>query len=363
MVLTMPIKSAPLTVKQIAALVAIGRHRVDDGLYLRITSHGRYWDARITVDGKRSWKSVGDAANMSVVIARKLASAQAEKVPTNRTRTVRAVWAEYIDRHSDSWKSPIHLRQWNQTGDDYVLPAIGDRRIDELRPEHIANVLTDLWRTKHETARRIRGRIQLVIDYEFARIGLMLANPADLRFIKPLLPKVKQSEDHHAAPTMDELRKLYQALGDDVSHRCLRWTILTACRTTEARFARSSEVADGIWTVPASRMKAGREHKTLAPWEPDEKGLLFAINGEPLSLNGMRGILVKRNLPFTVHGIRSTFSDWAATNGYDSRLIEAQLAHADKDKVRAAYQRSDLLKQRVAMMQMWKKELQKKVAK
>ena len=223
-------------------------------------------------------------------------------------------------------------------------------------------MLADLWKTKHETARRIRGRLQLVIDYEFARLGLMLANPADLRFIKPLLPKVKQSEDHHAAPTMNELRKLYQALGDDVSHRCLGWVILTACRTTEARMAHSSEVADGIWTIPASRMKAGRVHKTLAPWQPEEKGLLFAINGEALSLNGMRGILVKRDLAFTVHGIRSTFSDWATEQGYDSRIIEAQLAHADKDKVRAAYQRSDLLKQRVAMMHHWAKELRKKVA-
>jgi integrase len=357
----MPIKSAPLTVKQIAELSAIGRHRVSEGLYLRVTAHGRYWDARITVDGKRSWKAIGDAATMSVVIARKLAGAQAEKVPTNRSRTVGVVWAEYIERHCDSWKSAIHLRQWNQSGDDYVLPIIGERRIDELRPEHIANVLTDLWKTKHETARRIRGRLQLVIDYEFARLGLMLANPADLRFIKPLMPRVRQSEDHHAAPTMNELRKLYQALGEDVSHRCLRWVILTACRTTEARLARSSEVKDGVWTVPASRMKAGREFKTLAPWVPDEKGLLFAINGEALSLNGMRGILVKRNLPFTVHGIRSTFSDWATQKGYDSRLIEAQLAHSDKDKVRAAYQRSDLLEQRVVLMQHWKKDLEKKV--
>ena len=348
----MPKAPAPLTTKQVAALSEAGRHRVSDGLYLRITPSGsRYWDARITVDGKRTWRTVGEGS-VSLQIARRLAMA-AEPVAATKARKFGAVWSEYIERNGKSWRSAIHHRQWAQTGRDYVLPMLADRPVDEIRPEHVAAILAPLWLHKHESARRIRGRIELVVDSEFARLGLLQVNPAELKFVGKLLPRHKQVEEHHAAPTLDELQALLKTLGDDPSHQCLRWVAMTACRTSEARLAVSSEVKGGIWSVPAERMKAGRPHRVLAPWEPDGEGYLFLYRKKPLSLNAMRSILVKRRLPWTVHGIRSTFSGWATEQGCASRLIERQLAHTDSNQVRAAYDRSDLLDQRVAMMHQW----------
>ncbi len=348
----MPKAPTPLTAKQINALTDSGRHRVSDGLYLRVTPSGsRYWDARITVDGRRTWRTIGDGS-ISAQIARRLAI-NAEPIDTNKARKFGLVWSEYIEKNGKSWKSVIHHRQWEQTGRDYILPMLSDRFVDQIRPEHIAAILAPLWLDKHESARRIRGRIELVIDYEYARLGLLQVNPAELKFVGKLLPKHKQIEEHHAAPTLDELQALLKTLSDDASHQCLRWVAMTACRTSEARLAVSSEIKDGVWAIPASRMKANRPHRVFAPWEPKNIGLLFSHKNKALSLNAMRSILVKRKLGWTVHGIRSTFSSWATEQGFDSRLIERQLAHTDTNQVRAAYDRSDLLDQRGAMMHQW----------
>lgn len=348
----MPKSPSPLTAKEIHSLTTAGRHRVSDGLYLRITPAGsRYWDARITTDGKRTWRTVGDGS-ISVQIAKRLAMT-AEPIDTSKARKFGLVWMEYIEKNCQSWKSAIHFRQWEQTGRDYILPALADRSVDEIRPEHVVTVLAPLWINKHESARRIRGRIALVIDYELARLGRLSVNPAELKFINKLLPRHRQVEEHHPAPTVDELKALLSALGDDASHRCIRWLAMTACRTTEARLAAAAEVSDGIWTIPAARMKTGRAHRVLAPWEPEEKGLMFTHKKNPLSMNGMRSLLIKRGILWTVHGIRSTFSSWATEQGFDSRLIERQLSHTDRDQVRAAYDRSDLLDQRSAMMREW----------
>lgn len=349
----MPKAPAPLTVKQINALSSAGRHRVSDGLYLRITPSGsRYWDARITVDGKRTWRTIGDGS-ISAQIARRLAM-NAEPEITNTARKFSVVWSEYIERHGNGWKSAIHHRQWAQTGRDYILPMLADRPIDAIRPEHVVAILAPLWLDKHESARRIRGRIELVIDYEFARLGLLKPNAAEMKLISKLLPRHRQEERHHPAPTVAELAKLLASLGDDASHQCLRWLAMTACRTSEARFATVDEVVGSVWTIPASKMKSDREHRVVAPWQPTGEGYLFQYRGHPLSLNAMRSILVKRKIGWTVHGIRSTFSSWATEQGFDSRLIESQLAHSDKDKVRAAYARSDLFEQRREMIASWR---------
>jgi hypothetical protein len=205
----MPKAPTPLTVKEINGITAAGRHRVSEGLYLRVTGTGkRHWDVRITANGKRTWKTVGDASAVSAQVARRLALTVEPPESTNKVRRFGTVWDEYIERHSDSWKSHIHLRQWEQTGRDYVIPALGQRPIDEIRPEHVAAMLAPLWQTKHETARRIRGRVSLVIDFELARLGLLHVNPAEMKFISKLLPRHKQTEKHHAAPSLDELRAL-----------------------------------------------------------------------------------------------------------------------------------------------------------
>ena len=358
----MPRAPKPLTSAQIKAITKVGRHRVADNLYLRVTNAGgRFWDARHTVGMTRRWKALGQADMVPLQVAKRLAleataeeaGFAAEAAESKTLRKFATVWGEYIEHHSGGWRSAIHYRQWVQTGDDYVLPVLGELNVGDIRPFHVVSVLRPLWSTKHETARRIRGRIALVIDYEYARLAEDRTNPADLRYIKNLLPRQRKSDKHHAAPTVSELKALLASLGDEPSHQCLRWLALTACRTSEARNVRCEDVVDGVWTIPADRMKNGREHRRLAPWQPTGTGLIFHRDGQALSLNAMRSLLIKRNIKWTVHGLRACFSTWATEQGYDSRLIEHQLSHVDKDRVRAAYARGDLLEQRESMMRQW----------
>ena len=351
----MPRAPKPLTSAQIKAITTPGRHRVAENLYLRITNvGGRFWDARFTVGLKRRWKALGEANKVPLQVAKRLAlEIHEEETDAVTMRKFGTVWHEYIEHHAGSWRSAIHYRQWVQTGNDYVLPVLGEIPVGDIKPFHVVEILRPLWKDKHESARRIRGRVALVIDYENARVGADRTNPADLRYIKNLLPRHRQVEKHHAAPTVDELKALLATLGDDPSHQCLRWLAMTACRTSEARFARCEDVVDGVWVIPADKMKGGREHRVMAPWQPTGKGLIFHRKGQALSLNAMRSLLIKRDIKWTVHGIRACFSTWATAEGYDSRLIENQLAHADDNQVRAAYARGDLLDQREAMMRQW----------
>jgi integrase len=357
----MPKLSVTLTAGQVARITAEGRHAVSPNLYLRISGQRRTFEARITRNGRRIWLKVGDARHMRIQDARRAVEdvITAEDAPPSAGVFADAA-EQYLKTNSAGWNA-VHQRQWRQTLDDYILPAIGNMSIAAIRPSDVANLLSPIWIPKNETARRIRGRIENVIDYAHASAGILALNPAALKLVGKLLPKVALSDNHHPAPSVDELRALLHGLGDFASHRCLAFTTLTAARTSEARQAVWAEIDGDVWTVSAERMKTNKPHRVpLSPaalkvigkrGAPDE--LLF---GE-LSLNAMRQLLVDRGAKWTVHGIRSTFRDWCAATGVDADLAELSLSHAVGGKVQRAYQRGDLLERRAEVMKKWARVL------
>jgi integrase len=357
-----------LTDKEVRAIKDAGRYLIAPNLFLVVSDSGsRSYHARISLaTGKRSWRSLGLSTDMTVKEARTKALHLTEsKMQESITyRTFGIAFEEYIEMNRSSWKNESSERQWRQSFKDYINPKIGSLKIEEIKPFHIADLLKPIWTTKSETARRVRGRIELVIDYELARIGVLAINPAQSRFIGNLLPKQKVGETHLEAPTVEELRTLYQSLGDSVSHLALKWTIEHACRTTETREATHDEINENIWTIPAERMKASREHRSpIVGVIPERKGksnLLFPNGDEPLSINGMRSILQKRKIKWTVHGVRSCFRSWCQEVGVSDRVAEQQLAHIDTNAVQRAYARSDLLEERRAVLVKWVEVLNEK---
>lgn len=353
---------APLTDKQIRVIDTPGKHWAAPGLYVICTETGaKSWYARIQqLSGKRTWRALGSCDELPIKQAQKqaimLSGTKVDK--SNRGRTFKTAFLEYITTHQSDWKNESSLRQWNQSFTDYIDSKIGSMAIADIRPHNIADLLRPIWTTKAETARRVRGRIEQVIDYEQARQGVLDANPAQMRFMRNLLSKQKSEVTHLAAPTLAELQALYQSLNTkSASHRALRWTIEHACRTTETREATWDEVQGDVWVIPAARMKGGKAHVSPIVGEMHSKGkatLLFPnADDKPLSINGMRAILQKRGITWTVHGVRSCFRTWCQENGIPDRVAEAQLAHVDKDQVQRAYARSDLLDERRAVLTKW----------
>lgn len=353
-----------LTDKQVKALTEPGRYPVAPLLFLIVAPTGsRTYHARVTLaNGKRSWRSLGRLEDLTVKDARtkvlSLTKDKSEHVVTTRTFAVAFEEFMRLNEKEHRWKNGGQ-DQWHQTFKSYIDPKIGGLKIDEIKPHHVVEVLRPIWMAKKETARRIQGRIKTIIDYELAKLGLLQINPAETRFIGNLLPKQKIVETHLTAPTFTELKDLYKSLDTKfTSHHALKWTILHACRTTETREATFDEIKDGLWVIPKERMKANREHQSPIvcelPKTMVKTNLLFPHKNEPLSINGMRGILQKRNITWTVHGIRSCFRSWCQENGINDRVAETQLAHINPNAVERAYARSDLLEERKALLLKWK---------
>jgi integrase len=271
----------------------------------------------------------------------------------------------------------VHRRQWRQTLTDYVFPIIGDRPVAEITLDDVRHVLDQpvgersLWLAHPESASRIRGRIEAILEAAAAQ-GLRdpnTANPAAWRRLKHFYPaKTKiQPVQHHAALAYAELPALWQKLTvtPGVAARCLRFLILTAARSSEARGATWDEIDldRATWTIPAARMKAGRPHEVplsspaltiLEEVPPAQRGgLLFPGKGRlgrPVS-----DTMLAKLLPpgATVHGMRSAFRSWAADHGVARELAEAALAHVIGSAVERAYQRSNLLERRRDLMHQW----------
>ena len=286
----------------------------------------------------------------------------------------------YLAAHSDTWRNPKHRAQWRNTLETYAHPHMGNLPVGELGTEHVLAALEPIWRTKPETAARVRGRIESVLDYATARDWRSGENPARWRgHLANLLPargKVAPVQ-HHAALPWGEIADFLTALRGQagISARALEYAILTAARSGEAFGARWGEVdlLGKVWTVPAARMKAGREHRVplsapalallgeMAKLRTVDSSEAFifpgAVVGRPLSIMAMTMALrrMKRG-DLTVHGFRSTFRDWAAERtNFPRDVAEMALAHAVGDKVEAAYRRGDLFQKRQQLMDAWAK--------
>jgi integrase len=289
----------------------------------------------------------------------------------------RDVADRYLAAHEGSWRNAKHRQQWAHTLRDHVFPRIGDMPVCEVTTAHIMQFLEPLWRTRTETASRLRGRVESVLAYATARGWREGPNPAEWRnHLANLLParaKVQRVE-HHAALDWREVGSFMTKLREQegIAAACVQYTVLTAARSGEARGMVWSEVdlAEAVWRVPGARMKASREHRVplscpalailarMAELRTDDAphALVFsgARPGRPLSVGGLLGAVAATGWDATVHGFRSTFRDWAAeATSYPNHVVEQALAHAIGNQVEAAYRRGDLFEKRRALMHEW----------
>ena len=393
-------KAKELSALAVQRLTAPGMHAVGGvaGLYLCVSPSGaRSWIARVNVDGKRREMGLGSFPDVSLSIAREKAraarsdttmgidpvahrkEARSARQALKATQKTFADCAKaYIEAHSDSWRNAKHRAQWPSTFETYVYPTMGTVLVGEVTQAHVMAVLLPIWKTKTQTATRLRGRIEQVLAWATAagfRQGENCARWAGL--LDQLLPapgKVSEPR-HHPAVRVDDMPAFIKALRqhDGLSPKALEFAVLTAARSGEVRGANWAEIdlEAAVWTVPPERMKAGKEHRV--PLSAAAIKLLEAmprIEGTELVFPAPRGgqlsdmalTALTRRMNFrddagrvcVPHGFRSSFRDWVfERTDYPRDLAEAALAHALENKVEAAYRRGDALERRRAMMQAW----------
>jgi integrase len=372
-----------LNARAVATITKHGRHADGGGLYLSISPNGgRRWVFLYRWHGKPTEIGFGSARDVKLARARELASAARSKLSEGinpkdvRRHTEGATFGECADRVLEamrpSWRNPKHAAQWEMTLREYAAPL---RRlpVDAITTGDVLSVLKRLWHDKPETASRLRGRIERVLDAAKAQGLRSGENPARWRgHLDQLLPKRQRlTRGHHAAMSYADL----PAFMADLQSRqataalALEFAILTAARSGEVLGARWDEfdLDHGIWTVPAERMKAGREHRV--PLSRRALKIVKALNeardgevvftgqksGKPLSVMALAMVLRRMKIDgVTVHGFRSAFRDWAAEcTNFTNEVCEAALAHVIENKAEAAYRRGDLFDKRRKLMEAW----------
>lgn len=290
-----------------------------------------------------------------------------------KPKTFQATALELIESKRPGWKNAKHAAQWTSTLETYAFPKLGQLQVSKVETANVISALTPIWAEKPETANRVRQRIEAVIDYATA-LGIRSGdNPARWRgHLDHLLPKPTKvrAVRHHPALPHTEIADFMDQLTErsGVAARALAFTILTASRSGETRNATWAEIDlnTRTWTIPAERMKAGKEHRVpltdtamaqLGETQ-DDHTLLFESEtkpGKPISDMSMTAVLRRMGRSdVTVHGFRSTLRDWAGeTTSFPREVIEAALAHQIKDKAEAAYARSDLFDRRRELMEAW----------
>ena len=313
-------------------------------------------------------QSLQDKAKAQAVI-------KANKIKDEKNQaTFDKVALEYIESKKAEWKNAKHLQQWVNTLTTYAFPTIGKIPVSDIETEHVLAILKPIWKTKTETATRVRTRLEAVLSYAEAHNWRSGGNPArwrgHLSVILPSPQKLKELK-HHSALSYGELPSFMNILSntDGMGARALELTILTATRTKESLGARWEEfdLNNRVWTIPKERMKAGVEHRVplsdqamkVATKMADQKMSEYVFpnraTGKPMSNAGMSSVLKRlERTDITVHGFRSTFRDYVAEKtNTPGRIAEAALAHKLKDASEAAYQRGDLIEKREILMQTW----------
>jgi len=392
-----------LGVKQVDKLAkTVGRHAVGGvrGLCLCVTGdNARSWLLRVKIGDKRREIGLGSYEDVSLAKAREKARELREQVVDGvdpleerdraraqaraeqaKRKTFKQCAEAYVDAHKSGWKSDKHAKQWTATLETYAYEKLGDLPVGSIDTALVREVLQQqveggktLWATKTETASRLRGRIESVLDWAKVNGYREGENPARWRgHLDKLLParsKV-QKVKHHAALPYAELGEFMVELGkrEGISPRALEFAILTATRSQETRLATWDEIdlETRLWTIPKERMKREREHRVplsdtaiaLLKTLPRIEGSNFlfpAARGGALSDMALTAVLKRMDRAgLTQHGFRSTFRDWAGeTTGYPREVIEHALAHGLKDQTEAAYQRGDLLAKRARLMADW----------
>jgi integrase len=388
-------KAKELGALEVARLDRPGLHFVGGvaGLALQVMPFGaRSWILRVMVGGKRREMGLGGFPDVTLAGAREAARAARAKIkegidPIEDAKAKRSALyaaraasmtfseaaAAYIAVKEHEWKNAKHGDQWRNTLKDYAYPVIGNVFVRDVEQAHVMRVLEPIWMDKTETAKRLRGRLEKVLDWARVRGFRSGENPARWRgHLDTLLqsPGKVQKRAHFPALPFDELGAFMVELRqhEGMGARALEFAILTAARSGEVRGATWGEIdlADATWTIPAERMKMKREHRvalnaeavTLLKALPHTGDLIFP-NTKKAALSDMTLTAVLRRMgrsDITVHGFRSTFRDWASERtNYPRDVAEMALAHAIGDKVEAAYRRGDLFEKRRRMMREWGK--------
>lgn len=375
------------------------------GLYLNVSGvNAGSWILRYQMDGRRRRIGLGSTEMVTLAQARALAAetriaiaegidpleakkAEPPKKTAKAAITFDRVAADYIAAQRPGWKNAKHTQQWENTLATHASPVIGNLPPDEITTDHILKILNPIWNTKKETASRVRNRIELVLNAAKARKLRTGENVAAWRGHLELLLTNHQRNirRHHPALPWQQIPEFWQVLSrdDDASAKALQLTILTGLRTREVLEAHVSEVdlKAGIWTVPAKRMKAGKEHRVplskaaievLESLPQVASGILFEGRSVGRPVSNMAMLMKLRRMDerkhkadgqgwrdaagdvITTHGFRSAFRDWAAeATNFENIVVEQALAHSIGNAVEAAYRRGDLLDRRRELMDAW----------
>jgi integrase len=389
----MPRRAIGLSAAKVAKEATPGRYGDGAGLYLLVRSRtAKFWIFRYVRAGKMREIGLGSATGRAAV---SLADARAKArdfyeihkarrdplTERNAGRTASAVAAAkattfaeasgaYIAAQRTGWRNAKHATQWQATLATYAFPMIGKLPVQAVDTALVQKVLGPIWNEKPETARRLRGRIEKVLDYAKA-LGLRSGeNPARWRgHLDVVLTKRAKEQQHHAALPYAEIGDFMGSLRaeEGTAARALEFTILCAARTSEVLNARWSEIdlAEKLWTVPGERMKAGKEHKVplsaraiaILQQMPRDGDFVFSGRSPDRPLSNMVFLMLLRRVgrgDLTAHGFRSSFRVWCAEQtNFPSDVAEAALAHTISDKVVAAYVRTTFFDRRRQLMNAW----------
>ena len=379
----------PLTARTVESLRPTGRvRRIRDvghvGLYLRIgTSGTKSWVLRTVVHGKRCDIGLGGVSLVSLAEAReeahrlrKIARAGHDPLAERRQRrhplpTFEEAAKQVHAAHAASFRNAKHRKQWLSSLNG-VFASFGAKRVDNITSGDVLAALDRCWLSRPETSRRILQRLRIIFDWAKARGFCSSGNPTD--GVTKVLPKHRRMASHHAALPYGEVPSFLAAVrtarADEVVRLAFEFLILTAARTNEVLGARWEEIdrASQTWAVPATRIKAGREHRVplssrcielLDRAQGLADGSFYVFHGRSAKrpLSNMVFLMTLRRMgrtDITAHGFRSSFRDWAAERtNFPRAVCEAALAHTLRDKTEAAYHRTDLFERRRDLMAAW----------
>jgi integrase len=387
-------RTGKLTALKADKVKASGYYGDGGGLFLQVSRYGtKSWVFRFKANGRLREMGLGSLDTYSLAEARERArncrklrdegkdpieernaARLAVKLDAAKVMTFKECADRYIASHKAGWRNAKHAAQWPSTLGTYVYPIFGSLPVNAIDVALVMKTLEPIWVAKPETASRVRGRVESVLDWATSRGYRQGENPARWRgHLENLLPKKTKVRriEHHAALPYREIAAFVAELRpqEGIAARALEFAILTATRTGEVIGARWDELdlADRLWTIPAERMKADKEHRvplsdaaiaTLEDLQRTRHGdYVFPGGraGRPISNMAMTMTLRRMGRgELTVHGFRSSFRDWAAERtGFPAEVAEMALAHAVSDKVEAAYRRGDLFQKRRQLMDAW----------
>ena len=370
-----------ITTKFVENVTEAGKYYDLHGLFLHVRPSGaKKWLQRYTFNGRRREIGLGSAKIVSVATARKKAyqnlvivSEGKDPIEDNKQDKIIPKFEEaartVYEANRPTWRNAKHAAQFITTLETYAFPVIGNMPVKDINSTHVLQILSPIWVTKSETARRIRQRLSTVFKWCVAK-QWRVDDPADIA-IAQALPSQKKKVTHRKSISYNEVADFLDTVSKSSAGLNtkfgIEFLILTATRSGEVRNARWDEVDGSLWTIPAERMKAEVAHRIplpsrcmeiLASAKEISQGSGYIFEGtkpnKPLSENTFNKLMKELGLDVHAHGFRTSFRTWTQEKtNYPREIAEAALAHSLSDKAEAAYARSDLLEKRAEMMEAW----------